>query len=85
MNSSLPTSVILFGEAQSRVVVSLNEEKLAALKQLAATYDVELAVIGQVNNSGNYILRLNGEEIIATSVVELEKTWKGAIPCMIND
>lgn len=85
LNSSLPTSVILFGEAQSRVVVSLNEEKLAALKQLAATYDVELAVIGQVNNSGNYILRLNGEEIIATSVVELEKTWKGAIPCMIND
>lgn len=85
MASDLPLSVTLFGESQSRIVVSLEDANLESLKQLAAEKNVVFQVIGQVNGEGNFTLVINDQPVIDTTVVKLENTWKGAIPCIINN
>ncbi|KAF6509454.1 phosphoribosylformylglycinamidine synthase subunit PurL [Geobacillus stearothermophilus] len=70
----------LFGETQSRFVVSVKKEHQEAFEQL-----VEAKRIGEVTDDG--ILTVNGEQgetVIRLSVDEMRNVWKGAIPCLLK-
>ncbi|MGG2988053.1 phosphoribosylformylglycinamidine synthase subunit PurL [Geobacillus stearothermophilus] len=70
----------LFGETQSRFVVSVKKEHQEAFEQL-----VEAKRIGEVTDDG--ILTVNGEQgetVICLSVDEMRNVWKGAIPCLLK-
>ncbi|MED3721153.1 phosphoribosylformylglycinamidine synthase subunit PurL [Geobacillus stearothermophilus] len=70
----------LFGETQSRFVVSVKQEHQEAFEQL-----VEAKRIGEVTDDG--ILTVNGEQgetVIRLSVDEMRNVWKGAIPCLLK-
>lgn len=70
----------LFGETQSRFVVSVKKEHQEAFEQL-----VEAKRIGEVTGDG--ILTVNGEQgetVIRLSVDEMRNVWKGAIPCLLK-
>ncbi|MGG3210534.1 phosphoribosylformylglycinamidine synthase subunit PurL [Geobacillus stearothermophilus] len=70
----------LFGETQSRFVVSVKKEHQEAFEQL-----VEAKRIGKVTDDG--ILTVNGEQgetVIRLSVDEMRNVWKGAIPCLLK-
>jgi phosphoribosylformylglycinamidine synthase len=76
---SLPPSAIFFGEAQSRIVVSLRTDKqLKKLEQLANEYGINAHWIGTV---GGETLRIaiDAQDLINESVSNLAETYKGSI------
>ena len=64
----------LFGEQQSRIVVSLEPSKLRALEKLATKHRVPLTKLGVVG--GNYLIV---EDAIGLAVDELTDAWKGSL------
>ena len=68
----------LFGEAQSRILVSLDPSKLDSLIKLAAGHDVPLMVIGTVGGS-SLAVDLDGSRVIDLEITKLESAWRGAI------
>jgi len=64
----------LFGEAQSRIVVSLSADALPALEKLAAEHGVPLVQIGSV---GGATFSLPG--LLDVALDDLEVAWKGAL------
>ena len=78
-NSSGRTDEILFGEAASRIVVSLSKENLTSLKDIAGRHSVSCAVLGNVG--GNRLAVKKAEEkVLDVSVDKLSDTWRNAIP-----
>ena len=65
---------ILFGEAQSRIVVSLPEESVSALEGICAREGVDWCRLGNVNGS-----RLTVAGMIDLSLAELEGVWRSAL------
>jgi phosphoribosylformylglycinamidine synthase len=64
----------LFGESQSRIIVSLPEDKLPALRELAGHDSVPLQVIGSVG--GN---RLLIQPLLALPLEDLHAAWLGGL------
>ncbi|MCP8969833.1 phosphoribosylformylglycinamidine synthase subunit PurL [Ectobacillus ponti] len=69
----------LFAESQSRFVVSVKPENQAAFEQL-----VEATLIGNVTNTGRFVVQHEGTELVNLPVAELKTAWKGAIPCLLK-
>ena len=65
---------ILFGEAQSRIVVSLPEDQLNSLQKMCAEEGVQWCIIGRVAGS-----RFTIGDQIDLPLSELEETWRGAL------
>ncbi len=79
LKDSLRTDSLLFGETQSRIIVSLPGSNLAALLALATESGVEAAVIGQCQGK-SLIVRQTGREVINLPVETCLRAWKEAIP-----
>lgn len=83
-------AALLFGESHSRIILSLAEKDLPPLQRLAIRMNVPLAVLGVV--TGDHLRIQIGEEKTKTapktaldlSVAQLEKTWREAIPCLMQ-
>ncbi|MBI5491801.1 MAG: phosphoribosylformylglycinamidine synthase subunit PurL [Deltaproteobacteria bacterium] len=65
---------LLFGEAQSRIVVSLKEKDLDRLKGVCASAGASVSVIGRVTGGE---LKING--LIKIPVSAVGKAWRGAL------
>lgn len=65
----------LFGEDQSRVIVSLKDPK--QFVELAKEYDVPVREIGQVGGE-EFIIEVNGKEEISLPVTSLSDSWYSA-------
>ena len=65
---------VLFGEAQSRIVVSLDPERLDTLESLCTQERVEWTVLGRVTGS-----RFAIGSLIDLQVSEIESTWRNAL------
>jgi phosphoribosylformylglycinamidine synthase len=76
----------LFSESQSRVVVSTTPAQAAAFASLMAECGVPCQQIGQVTAASEAQLQINinGDAAISVPVAQLEKTWKDAIPCLMQ-
>lgn len=72
-------SVALFGEAQSRAVVSLSPDNLGELRELVDTHGIECTVLGKVQGDRMKVA-VNSVTVIDRSVEQLAKRWKDAIP-----
>jgi phosphoribosylformylglycinamidine synthase subunit PurL len=64
----------LFSESQSRIVVSLKEQNLERLKELAAEHNVPLRVIGTVGGT-----RLVVQPLLQLAVEELKSIWSSGL------
>lgn len=64
----------LFGEGQSRIVVSLDPSQLEELRNLAATHQVPLTELGIVEGDRFVI-----EGLIDLPLAEVEKAWHGGL------
>ena len=64
----------LFGEAQSRIVVSLKQEDLEGLKAIARKAGAPLSVIGKVGGG-----RLKIGRLVDTGLDEISNAWSGAL------
>jgi phosphoribosylformylglycinamidine synthase subunit PurL len=70
----------LFSETQSRFLLSVKKENKEAFEKL-----VNATLVGEVTDSSMLrIVSETNEPIISADVKELEKAWKGAIPCLLK-
>ncbi len=66
---------LLFGESQSRILVSVRRRHVARLRELAHRAEVPFAVLGEVRGT-----RLTIGSFIDVPVAELRDTWNQALP-----
>jgi phosphoribosylformylglycinamidine synthase len=65
---------LLFGESQSRIIVSLDKDKLDDLKKIAKKNNSPFSVIGEVGTD-----RLVIEGLIDCDIESLKQEWRGAL------
>jgi len=66
---------LLFGESQSRIVVTVAEGNINDFNKIAAGYMAPVVVIGRVGGQ-----RLSINNLIDIPVQDMEKAWREAIP-----
>ncbi|HEY0829039.1 MAG TPA: phosphoribosylformylglycinamidine synthase subunit PurL, partial [Bacilli bacterium] len=81
LNLDLRNDIALFSESQSRILLSATPEKAERLNQLLASKGVPVQSIGTVSGTALSV-ELNQTKVIQSSVKQLEKVWKDAIPCL---
>ncbi len=74
LEASIRPDAWLFGESQSRILVSLRSKQLTRLRELAADNEVPLSVLGTVRGS-----RLRAGRLIDADVQELRDLWSNAL------
>jgi phosphoribosylformylglycinamidine synthase len=70
LREMMRADALLFGESQSRIVVSVKEEDLERLKQIAAQEGAPVQAIGEVGGS-----RLSIQQLVQLPVEELRSIW----------
>lgn len=73
-------SARLFSEAPGRAVITLKEDSLSELQQLAAARGVEIEVLGK-SGGDNLIYRVEGKQCINLPVTQAARIWEEAIEC----
>jgi len=81
--SNLRSDVFLFGETQSRILISCHPHNFSLIRKIAEKNKVPLLKIGEVGGDKLIISREN-RELINLKIDELEKIWKMAIPRRVN-
>ncbi|MHB1460753.1 MAG: phosphoribosylformylglycinamidine synthase subunit PurL [Armatimonadota bacterium] len=84
INSCERPDSVLFGETASRIVVSLPQENMPALEDIAIKHGCSAAGIGVVTNDGQINFTLNGKLHVGLSVTEANVLYEGAIPNALN-
>jgi len=72
IEDKMRSDALLFGESQSRIIVSINPKNLSLLQDIADKYKVPLLVLGFVEGEN-----LNINRLISLKVDQLEKVWRG--------
>ncbi len=75
---------VLFGEAPSRIVVSLNKKNLGALEKIAKSHSVPCYVLGSVSGQ-RLTIKHKEKTVIGLSVAALSQAWREAIPSRIKE
>ena len=75
LEGAIRPDALLFGESQSRVVLSLRRRHLGRLREIAAANDVPLAVLGEVRGR-----RLVINPLIDVELDALREAWTNALP-----
>jgi len=78
-NNDIRMDEILFGEAPSRIVISLNKDKVELLEEIAQKHSIAYTILGEVSGE-NLVVKDNRESIMDISIKELSNTWRNAIP-----
>lgn len=84
--TNIRLDAVLFGETQSRIVVSIQPESLEMLRSMAQTIDVPLTVLGTVGGD-RMTVHLPGQQprlLISSAVTELEWAYRGALPRLMS-
>jgi len=79
---NLRPSSILFGETQSRIIISISKEKLDLVLQKLNGWQVPFKVLGNV---GGDVLSITGSGWkVNLGLQEIEEKYRGAIECLIK-
>jgi phosphoribosylformylglycinamidine synthase II len=79
LTDGLRADAQLFGESQSRIVVSLSRSRLPELRKMAARKKVMLNVIGRVGGR-DIVVRRAARQVLRVPVERLFKAWESAVP-----
>jgi phosphoribosylformylglycinamidine synthase subunit PurL len=83
LSSEEPDESALFGERGARAVVSVTPENLAAVRRIAAQYEVAAVEVGRVTR-GEFRIELNGQTVVSAEVPSLADVWSGALGRLLN-
>jgi phosphoribosylformylglycinamidine synthase II len=75
LEGAIRPDALLFGESQSRVILSLRRRHLGRLRELATAHEVPLTVLGEVRGR-----RLVISPLIDVEVDDLRRVWASALP-----
>jgi len=71
INTNIRNDALLFGETQSRIVVSLPVKNLDSLKEIANKYEAPIHILGKVEGNS-----LKIDNLIDIEVEQLKKAWE---------
>tara|TARA_B100001964_G_scaffold132641_1_gene146509 strand:- start:563 stop:2791 length:2229 start_codon:yes stop_codon:yes gene_type:complete len=83
VESTIRNDAGLFGESQSRILVSFSAENRTAVEEKAKAVGVPFKVIGKVGGD-SLVVNVNGEEFINEEVSHLKKLWMGALESYVR-
>ncbi len=83
LTSKEPDETALFGERGARAVVSVTPENVAAVRQIAAQYEVAVVEVGRVAR-GEFRIELNGQTVVSAEVPSLADAWSGAFGRLLS-
>ena len=75
---------LLFGEDQSRIVVSLDNDKISELKAICQKHSVPCAIIGKVAKDMFTVAVEKQGQVISLPLDEISKAWREEIACQMN-
>ncbi|MFQ5666288.1 MAG: phosphoribosylformylglycinamidine synthase subunit PurL [Candidatus Binatia bacterium] len=75
LEEAMRPDALLFGESQSRIILSLPRRQLGHLRELAAGAEVPLAVLGEVRGQ-----RLVVGSLIDVALQDMSQAWAAALP-----
>lgn len=72
-------AAVLFAETQSRIIVTVTDGNIDALKKVAGDCGIECIVLGKTD--GNRMkIAVNGSELVNIALEDLDSSWRNAIP-----
>lgn len=77
------TDALLFGEAPSRIVVSVAPDDLCALLKLACKAGVPAMLLGCVGDA-DLTMEVGGRPVVQAPLTELAEAWRGALPGVMS-
>ena len=78
LESTLRNDTLLFGETQSRIIISFPEERINEIEDLAMAFPVDFSLIGKVGGS-HFTVTVNEEEVIKQEINILKEIWKTSL------
>ena len=78
LESTLRKDALLFGESQSRILVSFAEGQSEAIAGIARKNDVPFEVIGEVGGA-HFTVHVNGTEYVSQDLNTLKNFWKNTL------
>jgi phosphoribosylformylglycinamidine synthase len=78
LDSTLRNDTLLFGETQSRIVISFPEERINEIEDLAMAFPVDFSLIGKVGGS-HFTITVNGKEVVKQEIEVLKEIWKTSL------
>ena len=78
LESTLRGDALLFGETQSRIIISFPEELTDQIKDLALSYPVDFSLIGKTGGS-QFTVSINGQEYIKQDIESAKEIWKTSL------
>jgi phosphoribosylformylglycinamidine synthase len=83
LTSKEPDEAALFGERGARAIVSVTPENVAAVRQVAAQYEVAALEIGRITR-GDFCIELNGQTVVSAAPPSLIDAWAGALERLLR-
>jgi phosphoribosylformylglycinamidine synthase len=83
LTSKEPDEAAIFGERGARAVVSVTPENVAAVRRIAAQYEVAVVEVGRVTR-GEFRIELNGQTVVSAEVPSLAGAWSGALERLLT-
>jgi len=83
LTSKEPDEAALFGERGARAIVSVTPENLAAVRRIAAQYEVAVVEVGRVSR-GEFRIELNGRTVVSAEVPSLADAWSGGFDRLLG-
>ncbi|MFC1631273.1 phosphoribosylformylglycinamidine synthase subunit PurL [Candidatus Omnitrophota bacterium] len=74
---------LLFGESQSRIILSCDQDNCGKIKELAEQFQAPFQIIGQTTTEKFKILQ-GATELINLSLQELSDKWRTSLPSLIT-
>jgi phosphoribosylformylglycinamidine synthase len=78
LNGDLRTDALLFGESQSRIVISFPKDTLHEVETLAQKSNVPFSVLGKVGGQ-DFQIKINQQKFINENILTLEDIWKNSL------
>ncbi len=83
IDSTVRNDAFLFGESQSRILISFSAKNRLEVEAKAKAMEVPFAVIGKVGGD-SLIVNINGKEFIREEVSHLKQLWFGALETYVG-
>ncbi len=83
LTSKAPDEAALFGERGARAIVSVTPENVAAVRRIAAQYEVAVVEAGRVTR-GEFRIELNSRAVVSADLPSLADAWSGAIERLLS-
>ena len=83
IDSTVRNDAFLFGESQSRILISFSAKNRLVVEAKAKAMEVPFAIIGKVGGD-SLIVDINGKEFIREEVSHLKELWFGALETYVG-